>query len=177
MNELLKNLLQSGLSSNALEQMSQRSGLDSSSISSIIAQVAPALVQKANDNFKGDQDSTPLVDMINKTSWEDADGGALDVDKGNEMLGQLTGSKEESRSLANSVGDSLGIDAASITKLLPMIAPFALGMLNKQVGSSSLSSGSDTGSITSMLTSFIDKDNDGSVVDDLLGMAGKFFRS
>lgn len=176
MNELLKNLLQSGLSSNSLDQMSKRSGLDSSSIGSIIAQVAPALMQKANENFKGEQDSSPLVDMINKTDLDSVDRGTLDVNAGNEILGQLTGSKEGSRSLANSVGSSLGIDASSIAKLLPMIAPFALGMLNKQVGSSNLGNTQDTGSVTSMLSSFLDQDNDGSVVDDLLGMAGKFFK-
>lgn len=176
MNELLKSLLQSGLSSNSLNQMSQRSGLDSSSIGSIIAKVAPALMQKANENFKGDRDSSELVNMINRTNLDQVDNQTLDVSAGNEMLGQLTGSKQESRSLASSIGDSLGIDASSITKLLPMIAPFALGMLNKQARSSNLTDSQDTNSITSMLSSFLDQDNDGSVADDLLGMAGKFFK-
>ncbi len=171
MNELLKNLLQSSLSTDALSKMSERSGLDSDSISSVVAKVAPTLLQKANENFKGDSDSAPLVDLINKTNLDDVEKGELDVDMGKQILGELTGSKDESLSLASQVGDSLGIDASSIAKLLPMIAPLAMGALNKQTGGL----GGDTSSLTSMLTNFLDKDNDGSVVDDLMGMAKKFF--
>ncbi len=175
MNELLQNLLQSGLSSDVVSKMSERSGLDSDSISSVISKVAPTLFQKANENFKSDNDSSSLIDMISKANLDEVKKGELDVDAGKQMLGELTGSKEESLSLANKVGESLGIDSSSIAKLLPMIAPLALGSLNKQVGGGNLSNMKDTNSLTSMLTNFLDKDNDGSVVDDLMGMAKKFF--
>ena len=67
-----------------------------------------------------------------------------------------------------------GIDTSSIASLLPMLAPLIMGALNKQTNLSSTDT-SDTNGITSMLTNFIDQDNDGSVVDDLMGMAKKFF--
>ncbi len=177
MNGLIGNLLSSGLGSGLLEQMAGKSGLDVGSIGNVVSKVAPALMEKANENFKGDKDSSNLLDLIDKTNLDDLtkDPGKLaDTEHGNAILGELTGSKEESRALASDMGNSLGVDAGSITKILPMVAPLVAGMLNKQ--KSALGSGGDTNMLTSALSSFIDKDNDGSVADDLMGMAGKFFK-
>lgn len=176
MSNLIGSLLGSSMSNGMLEQMAGKSGLDISSVGNIVAQVAPALMQKANDNFKGTNDSGNLLDMISKTNLDSLaqnPNELEDIDRGNALLGELTGSKEQSRALAGSVGDSLGIDAGSITKLLPMIAPLVAGMLNKKTQSMDTN---DTNSLTSMLSGFIDQDNDGSIADDLLGMASKFFK-
>jgi hypothetical protein len=70
-----------------------------------------------------------------------------------------------------------------------MAAPLVLG----QLGAQKKEQGLDASGLLSMLqgekesasknsmlmglaTQFLDKDNDGSVVDDLMGMAGKFFK-
>ena len=55
-----------------------------------------------------------------------------------------------------------------------MLAPLVMGALNQKTNLGATDT-SDTNNITSMLTNFIDQDNDGSVVDDLMGMAKKFF--
>lgn len=179
LNNLLNSLLESDTSNAMINQMAQKVGLDASSITQIVKTVAPALTQKANDNFKGENDSGNLLDMIKQTDLDalaQNPNDLEDTDRGNALLGELTGSKEGSRSLASEVGSQLGIDASSITKLLPMVAPLVAGMLNKQVDAQNLANG-DTNSLTSMLTSFIDQDNDGSIIDDLASMAGKFLKS
>ncbi|CAD7286653.1 DUF937 domain-containing protein [Campylobacter suis] len=167
---ILNLLLSSGLSQNTIEQMANKTGLDPADVSSVIAKVAPVFMQRANANFKSDEDSSQLLDLI-KT----ADMKSPDAQHGKELLGFLTGSKENSRALAGDVGSQLGIDAGSIKQLLPLIAPLVAGLFNKQVNSSNLSQNASQGDLTSMLTNFIDQNNDGSIVDDLFKMAGNFF--
>jgi len=84
------------------------------------------------------------------------------------MLGQLFSSLNENESdVANAMSAKSGIDVSSISSLLPMLAPLIMGALNKQTNLSSADT-SNTNDLTSMLTNFIDQDNDGSVVDDLV---------
>jgi hypothetical protein len=91
------------------------------------------------------------------------------------MLGQLFSSLNENEDdVANELSSKSGIDISAISSLLPMLAPLIMGALNKETNLSNTDT-SDTNSITNMLTNFIDQDNDGSVVDDLFGMAKKFF--
>ncbi len=172
MNELLKGLLSNPA---ILGQMSEKTGLDASSIGGAVSKLAPVLMQQAKKNFDSDADSSSLLGMISKTSLDDveANPSALaDTSIGNAILGELTGSKEQSRSLASSVASGLGVDSSSITKLLPMVAPLVMGMLNKQTSGADTS---DSNSLMSMLSGFIDQDNDGSIADDLMGMAKKIF--
>ncbi len=178
MNGLLGSLLNSSFSGKLMEEMAQKVGLDPSSVGDIVSKVAPELMQKANENFKGEGDSTNLVNMIDKTDLDEiAQNPAKleDTEQGNAILGELTGSKEKSKELAQNIASSVGVDASAITKLLPMIAPLIAGTLNKQKSALGGVAG-DTNSLTSMLSSFIDKDNDGSITDDLMDMAGKFFK-
>lgn len=174
---MLDMILQSALSGNTLEPMAKNSGLNQSQVSDILSKVAPVLLGRANANFKGEQDSSSLVNLIKENDMDSLQKNPdilADKSRGNTILGELMGSKDESRALAADVGSQLGIDVGAIKSLLPMLAPLVLGGLNKQAGSS-LSS-SDTGGLTSMLSSFLDKDGDGSIADDLLGMASKFLR-
>lgn len=174
---MLDMILQSGLSGNVLESMAGKSGLNQSQISDVLAKVAPVLLGKANANFKGEQDSSGLVDLIKQNDMDSLQNNPeilADKDRGNAILGELMESKDESRTLASNIGSQLGLDVSSIKNLLPMIAPLVLGGLNKQAGSNLGSR--DTGGLTSMLSGFLDQDGDGSIADDLLGMAGKFLR-
>jgi hypothetical protein len=91
------------------------------------------------------------------------------------MLGELFSSLDTNENdVASELSAKSGIDASLISSLLPMLAPLVMGALNQKTNLSSTDT-SNTNDITSMLTNFIDQDNDGSVVDDLMGMAKKFF--
>ena len=111
--------------------------------------------------------------MIRRSNLDEMTGTPQNVSvaEGNELLGVLTGSKENSRALASDVGSQLGISADSIKTLLPMIA----GMLNNQLKASNLRDSVDNGSMMSMLTQFLDQNKDGSIVDDIFRVAGDFF--
>jgi len=173
--DILKLLL--GNSSGMIDAMSQKSGLAANDVEAVVSKIAPIFMQRANENFKSDADSSNFLDMIRRSNLDDmADAPQnISVAEGNELLGVLTGSKENSRALASDVGSQLGISADSIKTLLPMIAPMIAGMLNNQLKASNLQGSADSGSMMSMLTQFLDQNKDGSIVDDIFRIADNFF--
>ena len=172
---ILKLLL--GNSGGMLDAMSQKSGLAANDVEAVVSKIAPIFMQRANENFKSDADSSNFLDMIRRSNLDDmADAPQnISVAEGNELLGVLTGSKENSRALASDVGSQLGISADSIKTLLPMIASMIAGMLNNQLKASNLQGSADSGSMMSMLTQFLDQNKDGSIVNDIFRIAGDFF--
>ena len=173
--DILKLLL--GNSGGMIDAMSQKSGLGTNDVEAVISKIAPIFMQRANENFKSDADSSNFLDMIRRSNLDEmADAPQnISVAEGNELLGVLMGSKENSRALASDVGSQLGISADSIKTLLPMIAPMIAGMLNNQLKASNLQGSADSGSMMSMLTQFLDQNKDGSIVDDIFRIAGNFF--
>ncbi|WP_122874204.1 DUF937 domain-containing protein [Campylobacter showae] len=173
--DILKLLL--GNSGGMLDAMSQKSGLGTNDVEAVISKIAPIFMQRANENFKSDSDSSNFLEMIRRSNLDEMTGTPqnINVAEGNELLGVLTGSKENSRALASDIGSQLGISADSIKTLLPMIAPMIAGMLNNQLKASNLQDSADNGSMMSMLTQFLDQNKDGSIVDDIFRIAGDFF--
>ena len=173
--DILKLLL--GNSGGMIDAMSQKSGLAANDVEAVVSKIAPIFMQRANENFKSDADSSNFLDMIRRSNLDDmADAPQnISVAEGNELLGVLTGSKENSNALASDVGSQLGISADSIKTLLPMIAPMIAGMLNNQLKASNLQGSADSGSMMSMLTQFLDQNKDGSIVDDIFRIADNFF--
>ena len=173
--DILKLLL--GNSGSMIDAMSQKSGLGTNDVEAVISKIAPIFMQRANENFKSDADSSTFLEMIRRSNLGEMTGTPqnISVSEGNELLGVLTGSKENSRALASDVGSQLGISSDSIKTLLPMIAPMIAGMLNNQLKASNLQDSADSGSMMSMLTQFLDQNKDGSIVDDIFRIAGDFF--
>lgn len=98
------------------------------------------------------------------------------LSEGNAILGHILGSKNVSRAVADRAAAQTGISASILKQLLPIVATMVMGSLAKQrSGASSMGTtgGSD---LVSMLTPMLDRDGDGSAVDDVLGSIGKMFR-
>lgn len=113
------------------------------------------------------------------------------VEKGNDVLGQIFGSKEVSREVAGNASAKTGIDPSLLKKMLPILAMLVAGYMAKQGGGAEgggglggmlggLLGGSQqaapaSGSLGG-LGSLLDMDGDGNPLDDIMGMAGKFMR-
>lgn len=54
------------------------------------------------------------------------------IEKGNDILGQIFGSKEVSREVAGSASQSTGIDPALLKKMLPILAMLVAGYLSSR---------------------------------------------
>ena len=101
------------------------------------------------------------------------------VQDGNSILGHLLGSKDVSRKVASHASSQTGLPVDMLKKMLPLVATMAMGALSKntaQKGIQRQSAASMPGSdLMGLLGPMLDADGDGSVADDLLGLAGKFF--
>lgn len=124
-----------------------------------------------------------------------------DVGRGNDVLGQIFGSKEVSRDVAQSAAASSGLDPALLRRMLPLLAMAVAGFMANKTGSAA--PGADGGSADGGglggllgglvgglgggragaapgagggLGSMLDLNGDGNALDDILRMAGKLGR-
>jgi hypothetical protein len=96
------------------------------------------------------------------------------VSNGNAILGHILGSKDASRAVASSAAAQTGLGEDVLKKLLPLAATLVMGSLAKQHGGSQASA-APAGGLLGMLTPLVDRNRDGSMLDDVLGQAGKLF--
>jgi hypothetical protein len=95
------------------------------------------------------------------------------VDDGNHILGHILGSKDASRAVASQAAAQTGLGEDVLRKLLPMAATLVMGSLAKQQGG--IAAAVPGAGVLRMLTPLLDRDRDGSMIDDVLGQAGKLF--
>jgi len=160
-------------------------GIDVGDAGSIISKLAPILMGGAKSNLDSKKDSGGLLKHIEQSNYADIfdkpeahvnDGNFKKM--GNDILAELTGSKENSREVAHHVEKETGVSSSIVKSVLPMLAPMIIGALTKKSAPSmSGHSSSQSSGMTDMLTSLIDRDHDGSAIDDIMGMAGKFIFS
>ena len=118
------------------------------------------------------------------------------VEKGNDVLGEIFGSKDVSRTVAGNAAAQTGIDPSLLKKMLPILAMLVAGYLAKQSGGAATTGGlggilgnilggamggsgqqqSPAGGGLGSIGSMLDMDGDGNPLDDIIGMAGKFAR-
>lgn len=125
---------------------------------------------------------------------------ATDVGPGNEVLGQIFGSKDVSRTVAQQAAQQTGLDASLLKQMLPLLAMLVGGYLSRQGGGApatgapagaggglgdllgglmgggaSAGTGAGGGGLGG-LASLLDANGDGNPLDDILRMAGKAMR-
>jgi hypothetical protein len=98
------------------------------------------------------------------------------VADGNGILGHVLGSKDVSRQVAAQAATRTGISAEVLKRLLPLAATMVMGALARQRTTAAAPAAGAEGGITGMLGSMLDRDRDGSVVDDVASMLGKFLK-
>ena len=121
---------------------------------------------------------------------------ATDVNRGNDVLGQIFGSKDVSRTVAQNAATRSGLDPALLRKMLPMLAMLVAGYMARQGGGAQQPAQAGGGlggllggllggsadapapgpSASGGLASMLDLNGDGNPLDDILGMAGKMMR-
>jgi hypothetical protein len=99
-----------------------------------------------------------------------------EVGKGNQILGQIFGSKDGSRAVAASASAQSGVEPSLLKKMLPILAMVAAGYVIKNAGKgggfgSMLGGKSDDGAATGPQTQSA---GSGDILGELIGAAGKF---
>jgi hypothetical protein len=122
-----------------------------------------------------------------------------DVDRGNDVLGQIFGAPDVSRTVAQHASTQSGLDASLLKKMLPLLAMLVGGFIARQHGAAQAAPGAQetgsgldallggllggrpTGDVPAAsalagLGSLLDLNGDGNALDDILRMAGSALR-
>ncbi len=190
---ILDMLQQSG----GIGTMAREMGISESVAEAGTAALLPAIL----GGFKKTTQAQPSgLDGLGGLLGQLGGGGLLDsvlgtqptpVEKGNDVLGQIFGSKEVSRTVAAGAEQQTGISSDLLKKMLPVVAMMVAGYMAKQGADNSGDSGGGLGGLIGGLlgggnkassgglggiASMLDLNGDGNPLDDIIGMAGKLVR-
>jgi hypothetical protein len=183
-----------------LQSIARELGISESQAASGAAALAPAIL----GGFKKQAQAQPgglegLGGLLNQLGGSGLLDDVLsskptDVGRGNEVLGQIFGSKDVSRAVAQNAASQSGLDPGVLKKMLPMLAMLVAGYMARQrsvgAGTSAgaaaqpASGGGGLGGLLGGLlggqagrggglASMLDMDGDGNPLDDILRMVGK----
>ena len=189
-----------------LKSMAKELGISEAQVASGAAALAPAIL----GGFKKQAQAQPSgLDGLGGLLGALGGGGLLDavlapaptdVTQGNNVLGQIFGSKDVSRAVTQSAASQTGLDVGMLKKMLPMLAMAVAGYMAKNAGGSAaapqtaapadgglggmlggllggLTGGSAGGaSRGGGLASMLDMNGDGNALDDMMRMAGKLMK-
>ena len=194
-----------------LQSIARELGVSETQAASGAAALAPAIL----GGFKKQAQAQPsglegLGGLLGKLGG----GGLLDdvlapqptnVNRGNEVLGQIFGSKDVSRTVAQNAAANTGLSPDLLKKMLPMVAMLVAGFMAKQKGGGAASirakrtawraatldrrwvlaacsevcsggGGAQRAGAAGGLASMLDMNGDGNPFDDIMRMAGKIGR-
>jgi hypothetical protein len=178
-------------------------GVDEQTAASGAAALLPAILggfAKQQGSAQGGGDALGgLGSLVGMLGGSGAAGGLLDavlgpkptpVQQGNDILGQIFGSKDVSRQVAATAESQTGVSGDLLKKMLPILAMLVMGYLAKGQGGGAQSSGGGLGDLVGAvlgggggqqqsggglgsLVGMLDFNRDGNPLDDIIGMAGK----
>jgi len=94
------------------------------------------------------------------------------LEHGNQVLGQIFGSKDVSRAVAQNAAGQTGVDPNTLKQMLPMLGMLVAGYMSKEGAAAPQASQAQGGGLASLL----DADGDGNPFNDVMGMLGKLKR-
>jgi hypothetical protein len=188
-----------------LQSMARELGISETQAAAGAAALVPAIL----GGFKKQAQAQPAgLEGLGGLLGQMGGGGLLDdvlapeptnVSRGNDVLGQIFGSKDVSRTVAQSAATQSGLDPGLLKKMLPILAMLVAGYMAKQRGGGGATPSSPAGGLGGLLggllggqtagagsapptagsggfASILDMNGDGNSLDDILRMAGKIMR-
>jgi hypothetical protein len=181
------------LSGDNLSQISRQIGADEKATGSALSAAMPLLMSAMANNASKPEGAQSLHQAL----VNDHDGSILnDVTgfigdpqsaNGAGILGHVLGGQQPA--VAQGLAQSTGLNTGQIGQLLEIAAPLLMGALGQQqqqqgfdtsdlsafLGSQQQTAQQSNPDMMGMLNNLLDADQDGSAVDDILGMVGKLF--
>ncbi|MGC3979094.1 MAG: DUF937 domain-containing protein [Paludibacteraceae bacterium] len=191
----LSSLLNGAIGQTVIANVAGQLGMNESQAANAINAAIPAILGGINKNVQSTDGATSLDKALQKH-----DGSLLDnltgifsnnsqelQQDGSGILGHVFGNKQ--KDMAQAVSEKAGISMQQVGPLLSMLAPIVMGYLGKQKKDNNTNadglggliggllggegSSSAGGGIMDMVTGLLDKDKDGSALDDIMGMFTK----
>jgi hypothetical protein len=179
------------LSPEVIDQIGKQLGVDGPTAEKGVEMGVPMLLAALSRNAQSPEGAAKLTNALEK----DHDGSVLsDIlglignyqqGEGDGILKHVLGDKREK--VEGTIGENAGLDAGA---LLQILAPIVLGALGSQQRSEGLNpqgvaatleesteelKRKDENQVMSIVTTLLDSNKDGSIVDEVLGMIGRFF--
>lgn len=163
--------------SDTISSFADKFGVDNSQAKDAISSLAKSLSRGLGQQTQNERGMGGLFDALNSGNHskyiDDPSLVNLEATRndGNDILGHIFGNKDVSRHVTERASKETGISGTLLKKMLPVVATMVMGALGKKMlgGGSTTSRQQSTGFLTKMF----DADNDGSMIDDVLGMAFK----
>lgn len=193
----IQDLINSATGQQIISNVSQQFGLEQSQASAAVQSALPMLLGGLGRNAQDPQGAAALHNAL-----EQHDPSVLNniqgffgsresaISDGSKILKHIFGNNVED--VQTGISKSSGISTSKIGPILAMLAPLVLSYLNKAKQSNNISqpsglgdligglagglSGNNSnagGGLIGMVSSFLDKNKDGNVIDDIIGMFSK----
>jgi len=172
-----------------LQAMARELGVSEKEVESGAAALAPAIL---GGFLKQAQSQSAGIGGLGGLLGQLGGGGLLDnvlgsqptdVSRGNNVLGQIFGSKDVSRTVAQSASSKSGLEPGLLKKMLPILAMLVAGYMAKQKSAASAGNAMPQrsaagGGIGGLLGGLLGGQaaGEGNALDDILAKAGKAMR-
>ncbi len=186
----LLDLLNSPMGQQLISGVAGQTGQPENKTADVLSMAMPLLLGAMKKNVTSPQGAQGLMNAL--SSKHDGSilddlgglfGGGVDesvVSDGAGILGHVFGGKQAQ--VENTLSQKSGLDAGAIAQILKIAAPIVMGYLGRQTAQSNVKDASGMNSLLgsmlggqpqqnqSLITTLLDADGDGSILDDVAGM-------
>ena len=186
-------LLGSDISKTLINGTSKQLGKNKKQTTSALTAALPLILGAMKNNTQSKSGASGLLGALDNKQHDGSildnlggilGGNSIDTEILNDGAGILKnvfGGKQEH--VARAVGAKSGLDMSSAMEILKVAAPLVMGYLGKEKRQKNIKSGNEIGDLLggllggsakkdqSMIEKILDADGDGSVIDDIIGMA------
>jgi hypothetical protein len=186
----LLDLLNSPMGKQLINGVAGQTGQPENKTADVLSMAMPLLLGAMKKNVSSPQGAEGLMSAL--SSKHDGSildnlgglfGGGVDesvMNDGAGILGHVFGNKQPQ--VENALSQKSGLDAGSVANILKIAAPIVMGFLGRQKAQSNVSDANGMNSLLgsmlggqpqqnqSLITTLLDADGDGSILDDVAGM-------
>jgi len=186
----LLDLLNSPMGKQLISGVAGQTGQPENKTADVLSMAMPLLLGAMKKNVSSPQGAEGLMSALsgkhNGSILDDLGGlfgGGVDenvMNDGAGILGHVFGGRQPQ--VENALSQKSGMDASSIASILKIAAPIVMGFLGKQTAQNRVSDANGLNSLLggmlggqpkqnqSLITTLLDSDGDGSILDDVAGM-------
>jgi hypothetical protein len=170
--------------------LSKETGESTEKTTEVLSLGLPALLSAMQNNASSTEGAAGLLSALSGSKHDGSIldnlgglfSGGVDSDVGQDgggILSHILGSKSDA--VAMGISQKTGVNTTTVLKILKIAAPILLGYLSKKKSENNINTGGGLtdllGGLTgakggNALTSLLDQDGDGSILDDVAGMLG-----
>lgn len=179
-------LLNTSMGEEFIAKASDKTSENKSNISAALGMALPILVGAMQKNIKSDTGAKSLDKALSSNKHGDVlldnlkSVNAVDLStEGEKILEHLLGGKQDM--VTKTIGSTLNMSDSSISSIIKMAAPLLMSILASQKSKENVSSsglgglldsvmGSSGSHDASLIETLLDRDGDGSVIDDVAGL-------